>query len=392
MVSLSVQNLNVWYGKQQALKNINAAFPERRISAIIGPSGCGKSTLLKSFNRLLELNEQVRIEGRVLLDGENIYAPGVDVVAVRSRIGLLAQKPFPLPMSIFDNVAYGLRLQGRNKREIAEVVEAQLRAVGLWEEVKDRLKAPATGLSGGQQQRLCLARTLAVRPEILLCDESTASLDPLSARGIEELLAALRSHYTILMVTHDIDQARRLADYVVFMWMGELIEQAPAAEFFGARHRGAARCAAQPLHHPHGHPRHRPGATPGGLRGLHVDGRVDRAGAGGGVLRRAAGGADAGVSGAADRVNATAAILTLSREVKLLTTLDDLAREQTLKATLSWRPPPTLLVELERLHSQAAPTKRRQAPHTQPCPPATSNCPAPGARPARDSALARAVR
>ncbi|WP_298983474.1 phosphate ABC transporter ATP-binding protein, partial [Caldilinea sp.] len=220
MVSLSVQNLNVWYGKQQALKNINAAFPERRISAIIGPSGCGKSTLLKSFNRLLELNEQVRIEGRVLLDGENIYAPGVDVVAVRSRIGLLAQKPFPLPMSIFDNVAYGLRLQGRNKREIAEVVEAQLRAVGLWEEVKDRLKAPATGLSGGQQQRLCLARTLAVRPEILLCDESTASLDPLSARGIEELLAALRSHYTILMVTHDIDQARRLADYVVFMWMG----------------------------------------------------------------------------------------------------------------------------------------------------------------------------
>jgi phosphate transport system ATP-binding protein len=234
MVSLSVQNLNVWYGKQQALKNINAAFPERRISAIIGPSGCGKSTLLKSFNRLLELNEQVRIEGRVLLDGENIYAPGVDVVAVRSRIGLLAQKPFPLPMSIFDNVAYGLRLQGRNKREIAEVVEAQLRAVGLWEEVKDRLKAPATGLSGGQQQRLCLARTLAVRPEILLCDESTASLDPLSARGIEELLAALRSHYTILMVTHDIDQARRLADYVVFMWMGELIEQAPAAEFFGA--------------------------------------------------------------------------------------------------------------------------------------------------------------
>ncbi|GIV71264.1 phosphate ABC transporter ATP-binding protein [Caldilinea sp.] len=234
MVSLSVQNLNVWYGKQQALKNINAAFPERRISAIIGPSGCGKSTLLKSFNRLLELNEQVRIEGRVLLDGEDIYAPGVDVVAVRSRIGLLAQKPFPLPMSIFDNVAYGLRLQGRNKREIAEVVEAQLRAVGLWEEVKDRLKAPATGLSGGQQQRLCLARTLAVRPEILLCDESTASLDPLSARGIEELLAALRSHYTILMVTHDIDQARRLADYVVFMWMGELIEQAPAAEFFGA--------------------------------------------------------------------------------------------------------------------------------------------------------------
>jgi phosphate transport system ATP-binding protein len=234
MYSLAVENLNVWYGGQQALKNITVDFPERRISAIIGPSGCGKSTLLKSLNRLLELNESVRVEGRVLLDGEDIYAPGVDVVAVRSRIGLLAQKPFPLPMSIFDNVAYGLRLQGRNKREIAEIVEAQLQAVGLWDEVKDRLKAPATGLSGGQQQRLCLARTLAVRPEILLCDESTASLDPISARGIEELLAALRTHYTVIMVTHDIEQARRLADFVIFMWLGELIEQAPAGAFFDA--------------------------------------------------------------------------------------------------------------------------------------------------------------
>lgn len=234
MYSLAVQNLNVWYGGQQALKNITVDFPERRISAIIGPSGCGKSTLLKSLNRLLELNESVRVEGRVLLDGEDIYAPGVDVVEVRSRIGLLAQKPFPLPMSIFDNVAYGLRLQGRNKREIAEIVEAQLQAVGLWDEVKDRLKAPATGLSGGQQQRLCLARTLAVRPEILLCDESTASLDPISARGIEELLAALRTHYTVIMVTHDIEQARRLADFVIFMWLGELIEQAPAGAFFDA--------------------------------------------------------------------------------------------------------------------------------------------------------------
>lgn len=232
MYSLAVQNLNVWYGGQQALKNITVDFPERRISAIIGPSGCGKSTLLKSLNRLLELNESVRVEGRVLLDGEDIYAPGVDVVEVRSRIGLLAQKPFPLPMSIFDNVAYGLRLQGRNKREIAEIVEAQLQAVGLWDEVKDRLKAPATGLSGGQQQRLCLARTLAVRPEILLCDESTASLDPISARGIEDLLAALRTHYTVIMVTHDIEQARRLADFVIFMWLGELIEQAPAGAFF----------------------------------------------------------------------------------------------------------------------------------------------------------------
>jgi len=234
MYSLTVQKLNVWYGQQQALKNVSVEFPARRIAAIIGPSGCGKSTLLKSLNRLLDLNESVRVEGNVLLDGSDIYAPGVDVVEVRSRIGLLAQKPFALPMSIFDNVAYGVRLQGRSKREITEIVEIQLQAVGLWDEVKDRLKTPATGLSGGQQQRLCLARTLAVQPEILLCDESTASLDPISARGIEELLLTLRDHYTVVMVTHDIEQARRLADYVIFMWLGELIEQAPAGEFFDA--------------------------------------------------------------------------------------------------------------------------------------------------------------
>lgn len=232
MYSLNVLDLNVWYGQQQALKHISVQFPARQISAIIGPSGCGKSTLLKSLNRLLDLNESVRIDGRVLLDGEDIYAPGVDITEVRTRIGLLAQKPFPLPMSIFDNVAYGLRLRGQSKREIVEAVEIQLQAVGLWDEVKDRLKAPATGLSGGQQQRLCLARTLAVQPEILLCDESTASLDPISARGIEDLLRSLRNHYTVVMVTHDIEQARRLADYVLFMWLGELIEQAPAAEFF----------------------------------------------------------------------------------------------------------------------------------------------------------------
>ena len=176
-----------------------------------------------------------RVAGSVLLDGEDIYAPGVDVTAVRSRIGLLAQKPFPLPMSIFDNVAYGLRLQGRNRHAITEAVEVQLRAVGLWDEVKDRLKAPATGLSGGQQQRLCLARTLAVQPEILLCDESTASLDPISTpRGMKNLLDRLRSHYTVVMVTHDIEQAATVSDYVSRWLNGELIEQAPATEFFAA--------------------------------------------------------------------------------------------------------------------------------------------------------------
>jgi phosphate transport system ATP-binding protein len=234
MYSLSVQNLNVWYASQHALKGISVEFPARRVTAIIGPSGCGKSTLLKSLNRLLDLNESVRVDGRILLDGDDIYAPGVDVTEVRARIGLLAQKPFPLPMSIYDNVAYGLRLRGENKQRIAEIVEIQLQAVGLWDEVKDRLKAPATGLSGGQQQRLCLARTLAVQPEILLCDESTASLDPISARGIEELILTLRDHYTVVMVTHDIEQARRLADYVLFMWLGELVEKGPAAHFFDA--------------------------------------------------------------------------------------------------------------------------------------------------------------
>jgi phosphate transport system ATP-binding protein len=232
MESLVVENLQVWYGNQQVLKDIAVHFPPRQITAIIGPSGCGKSTLLKSLNRLLELNEQVRISGRVLLDGEDIYAAGVDVTEIRSRIGLLAQKPFPLPMSIYDNVAFGPRLHGTSRGEANAVVTRQLQAVGLWSEVEHRLKAPATGLSVGQQQRLCLARALAVAPEVLLCDESTASLDPLSARGIEALLRELRDNYTVIMVTHDIDQARRIADHVVFMWLGELIEQGPAAQIF----------------------------------------------------------------------------------------------------------------------------------------------------------------
>lgn len=232
MQPLSIRKLNVWYGKQQALKDITVDIPRRQITAIIGPSGCGKSTLLKSFNRLLDLNEQVRVTGQVFFDGQNIYDPGVDVTEIRTRIGLLAQKPFPLPMSIYDNVAYGPRIHGLANGNLDEMVMAQLTAVGLWDEVKERLKTPATGLSGGQQQRLCLARTLAVRPEIVLCDESTASLDPLSARGIEDLLRDLKEKYTLVMVTHDIDQARRLADHVIFMWLGELVEHGPAHTFF----------------------------------------------------------------------------------------------------------------------------------------------------------------
>ena len=232
MYALSIKKLNVWYGQTQALKDITFDIPARNITAIIGPSGCGKSTLLKSLNRLLELNEQVRITGQVLLDGENIYDPAVDVTEVRTRIGLLAQKPFPLPMSIYDNVAYGPRIHGLTNGSLDKIVHSHLQDVGLWDEVNDRLKAPATGLSVGQQQRLCLARSLAVEPEILLCDESTASLDPISARGIEDLLRKLKEHYTLVIVTHDIDQARRLADYVIFMWLGELAEHGPARQFF----------------------------------------------------------------------------------------------------------------------------------------------------------------
>jgi phosphate transport system ATP-binding protein len=232
MRSLSIRDLNVWYGPKHALKDINIEIPLGQITAIIGPSGCGKSTLLKSLNRLLELNEQVRVSGQVLLDEHNIYDPAVDVTEVRTRIGLLAQKPFPLPMSIYDNVAYGPRIHGLARGERNSNVRSHLEAVGLWSEVADRLKTPATGLSVGQQQRLCLARALAVEPEILLCDESTASLDPISARGIEDLLRSLKGRYTLVIVTHNIDQARRLADHVIFMWLGELIEHAPAANFF----------------------------------------------------------------------------------------------------------------------------------------------------------------
>lgn len=232
MQALAVQDLNVWYGSNQSLKNVAVDIPAHQITAIIGPSGCGKTTLLKSFNRLLELNEDVRVSGAVVFDGANIYEAGTDVTEVRTRIGLLAQKPFPLPMSIYDNVAYGPRIHGLANGKLNELVRSRLQDVGLWDEVADRLKAPATGLSVGQQQRLCLARALAVEPEILLCDESTASLDPISARGIENLLRGLKERYTVVMVTHDIDQARRLADYAVFMWLGELIEHGPAAQFF----------------------------------------------------------------------------------------------------------------------------------------------------------------
>lgn len=231
---IQVRDLNVYYGPEHALKNISVDIPKHKITVIIGPSGCGKSTLLRSFNRLLDLVEGARVTGEVIVDGRDVYAPGVDVTEVRKRMGLLSQKPYPLPMSIFDNVAYGPRVHGvRDRKKLAGMVEHHLRHAGLWDEVKDRLHMPASKLSVGQQQRLCLARGLAVSPEIILGDEPTSALDPISSRRIEQIFAELKADYTIVVVTHILRQAKRLADYVVFLYLGELIEHGPAEEVFG---------------------------------------------------------------------------------------------------------------------------------------------------------------
>ncbi len=228
---ISVRDLNVFYGSMQALKNVNVDIPEKKITAIIGPSGCGKSTLLRAFNRLIETVDGVRVTGKILVDGVDIYDPKADVTEVRQKMGLLSQRPYPLPMSIYDNVAYGPRIHGlKRRRELDGVVEKHLRESGLWDEVKDRLHEPASGLSVGQQQRLCLSRGLAVEPEIILGDEPTSALDPRSSQRIEQRFLELKDDYTIVLVTHILRQARRLADYVVFLYMGELVEHGPASE------------------------------------------------------------------------------------------------------------------------------------------------------------------
>ncbi len=233
MAHISIRNLDVRYEDHQALKDVCVDIPDGRITAIIGPSGCGKTTLLKSCNRLLDLTDGAKVTGQVLIDGANILDAAVDVTQLRRKMGLLSQKPYSLPMSIYDNVAYGPRIHGqRNRRALDHTVEQCLIASGLWEEVKDRLRSPAVKLSLGQQQRLCLARALAVEPEVLLADEPTSALDPISAMLVEKRLTELKGEYTILIVTHILRQAKRLADYVLFMYLGELIEHGPAEEVF----------------------------------------------------------------------------------------------------------------------------------------------------------------
>lgn len=230
---LETQNLNAFYGATQALENVSIVIPPNQITMIIGPSGCGKTTLLKCLNRFIELEEDARVEGKVFLNGENIYSPSVDVTEVRKKTGLLAQRPYPLPMSIFDNVAYGLRIHNLcSRHELNRAVQHYLEVAGLWEEVKDRLHTPASQLSIGQQQRLCLARGLAVEPEIILGDEPTSALDPISAQHIEKRLIELKERYTIVLVSHILRQARRLADYIIFMYLGKVIEAGPAAQIY----------------------------------------------------------------------------------------------------------------------------------------------------------------
>ncbi|MCY1200771.1 Phosphate import ATP-binding protein PstB [compost metagenome] len=224
-VALQVPGLSLFYGEKQALHNVSMNIPKQRVTAFIGPSGCGKSTLLRCFNRMNDLVDGCRVDGEILLDGHNIYRKGEDVAELRRRVGMVFQKPNPFPKSIYENVVYGLRIQGINrKRVLDEAVEWALRGAALWDEVKDRLHESALGLSGGQQQRLVIARTIAVEPEVLLLDEPCSALDPISTLKVEELIYELKSKYTIVIVTHNMQQAARVSDYTAFMYMGKLIE------------------------------------------------------------------------------------------------------------------------------------------------------------------------
>lgn len=230
---ISTSDLNLYYGNNHALKNINLDIYENQITAFIGPSGCGKSSYLKTLNRMNDLVPNVTINGKVWIDGEDIYDPKVDTTLLRKKVGMVFQQPNPFPMSIYDNIAYGPRIHGiKGKPELDAIVEKSLRGAALWDEVKDRLKRSALGLSGGQQQRLCIARALAVEPEILLMDEPTSALDPISTLKIEDLMGELKKNYTVVIVTHNMQQATRIADYTAFFLVGEVVEYAPTTDLF----------------------------------------------------------------------------------------------------------------------------------------------------------------
>ena len=230
---LSVKGLDLWYGTAQALKNVSIDIPEKKVTALIGPSGCGKSTFLKTLDRMNDLVPGIKITGSLEYRGQDIYAPTVDVTWLRRQIGMVFQKPNPFPMSIYDHIAYGPRTHGiRGKKELDEIVERSLRGAAIWDEVKDRLKKSALGLSGGQQQRICIARALAVEPDILLMDEATSALDPISTSKIEDLIADLKNRYTIIIVTHNMQQAARVSDKCAFFLLGELIEYGDTTQLF----------------------------------------------------------------------------------------------------------------------------------------------------------------
>lgn len=232
-IKISARNLNLYYGENHALKDINMDIKKNAVTALIGPSGCGKSTFLKSLNRMNDLVENVKITGEVKLDNENIYGENVDTTLLRKKIGMVFQQPNPFPMSIYDNIAYGPRIHGiKNKSKLDEIVEESLRGAAIFDEVKDRLKKSALGLSGGQQQRLCIARALAVQPDVILMDEPTSALDPISTSKIEDLVLELKKDYTIIMVTHNMQQATRVSDRTVFFLLGEVIEDGKTEELF----------------------------------------------------------------------------------------------------------------------------------------------------------------
>lgn len=232
MSIIETKNLNLYYGTNKALKNINMKFNKNEVTALIGPSGCGKSTFLRTINRMNDLIDSVKIEGEVLFEGENIFSD-YDVIDLRKRIGMVFQKPNPFPMSIYDNVAYGARIHGiKDKKRLDEIVEKSLKGAALWDETKDRLKKSAMGLSGGQQQRLCIARTLAVSPEVILMDEPTSALDPISTNKVEDLIEELKKEYTVIIVTHNMQQAGRIADKTAFFLNGEVIEYGKTEDIF----------------------------------------------------------------------------------------------------------------------------------------------------------------